>query len=123
MKLALGTAQFGMDYGINNKEGEIKKEGVFSILELAHSKGIDALDTAYAYGNSEKKIGEFIKEKNIKFKIISKLPPKCKSPEKIVDKSLKRLNCAKIYAYMIHLVFYIILATLLRTLPLSGYIF
>ena len=36
---------------------------------------------------------------------------------------ISRVRGGFIYAYVIHLVFYIILATLLRTLPLYGYVF
>ena len=34
-KIALGTAQFGMDYGINNKKGKISENEVFTLLELS----------------------------------------------------------------------------------------
>ena len=102
-KIALGTAQFGMDYGINNKRGKIPKEEVFEILNEALKSGIDTLDTAYSYGESETVIGEFIKEYKKKFKIVSKLP-KCNLQEvkKIFDSSLKRLNGNKLYGYMFH---------------------
>ena len=40
LKLALGTAQFGLDYGINNKSGKISKNEVDTILHLVHEAGI-----------------------------------------------------------------------------------
>ena len=40
MKLTLGTAQFGMDYGINNKGGKISEIEVSKILKFALNKGI-----------------------------------------------------------------------------------
>ena len=51
-KIVLGTAQFGLQYGIANRIGRIAKKEVFAILEFAHKEGIDTLDTAYSYGES-----------------------------------------------------------------------
>ena len=56
-KIALGTVQFGIDYGINSENGQVQPEEVRSILNYAHSQNIDLLDTAPAYGNSEKVLG------------------------------------------------------------------
>lgn len=102
-KLVLGTAQFGLDYGINNKRGKLSKKEVFKILTYAKKNEIETLDTAYGYGDSEKIIGEFIKKNKICFKIISKLP-KCnsKTVEYIFLKSLAKLSQDKIYGYLIH---------------------
>lgn len=102
-KLALGTTQFGMDYGLNNKRGKIPKKEVFEILNFAVQDGIDILDTAHAYGESEKTIGEFIRENTCNFKIVSKLPSYAlDEAEKAFYESLKRLNVDRIYAYLIH---------------------
>lgn len=56
-KIALGTVQFGIDYGINSESGQVQPEEVRSILNYAHSQNIDLLDTAPVYGNSEKVLG------------------------------------------------------------------
>ena len=56
-KLGLGTVQFGTDYGINSDPGIVSKSEVKRILDFAKSKGINILDTAPAYGRSEKKLG------------------------------------------------------------------
>ena len=58
-KMVLGTAQFGMDYGIANASGKPSKKEVFSILDLAWGKGVTRFDTAPDYG-SEKVLGDFI---------------------------------------------------------------
>ena len=58
-KMVLGTAQFGMDYGIANLSGKPTKEVIFSILDLAWEKGVRRFDTAPGYG-SETLLGEFI---------------------------------------------------------------
>jgi aryl-alcohol dehydrogenase-like predicted oxidoreductase len=56
-KIALGTVQFGIDYGVNSVEGQVQPSQVESILNYARLKGIDLLDTAPTYGNSEKILG------------------------------------------------------------------
>ncbi|MDB2625702.1 aldo/keto reductase, partial [Flavobacteriaceae bacterium] len=58
-KLILGTVQFGFNYGINNTAGKPSKENIKSILDLAYSSGIQLLDTAEVYGDSQNKIGEY----------------------------------------------------------------
>ena len=102
-KLVLGTAQFGMDYGINNRQGKIPRAEVFEILSESLSYGIDILDTAYSYGDSEVLIGEYIKKTNNAFKVISKLP-QCglKETKEIFMSSLKRISLDKIYGCLIH---------------------
>lgn len=61
-KLALGTAQFGMPYGIANKNGQVGKSEVNNILDYAFKTGIDTIDTAADYGNSEQIIGQYLNE-------------------------------------------------------------
>lgn len=56
--LALGTAQFGMVYGIANYSGRPDPQAVHDILVAAKGYGIEVLDTAIAYGASETVIGE-----------------------------------------------------------------
>ena len=45
-KLVLGTVQFGMDYGIANRSGQVSKEESDAILRLAWERGIRRFDTA-----------------------------------------------------------------------------
>lgn len=59
MKLALGTVQFGADYGISNLTGKVSLEKVEEILDYAKSQGVYTLDTASLYGTSEETLGEF----------------------------------------------------------------
>lgn len=105
-KLSLGTVQFGLPYGISNKGGKVSREEAFEILEYAHREGIDTLDTAHSYGESEKTIGEFISKSGRNFNIISKLPDlsshNSKDVEKCFSETLERLKQPKIYGYMVH---------------------
>jgi aryl-alcohol dehydrogenase-like predicted oxidoreductase len=74
-KMVLGTAQFGMDYGIANVSGKPTKKEVFNILSLAWENGIQQFDTAPGYA-SESLLGEFIKNNGIqdKVKVLTKIP-------------------------------------------------
>lgn len=74
-KLILGTAQFGLDYGINNTIGRLDQGQINEILRTAYVSGIRTLDTAEAYGHAHHIIGNFHDEHPDKiFKIITKLP-------------------------------------------------
>lgn len=74
-RLILGTAQMGLDYGVNNSSGKISFENSCEILLKAFEIGIDTLDTAESYGNAHQVIGDFHKLfPNFKFKIVTKIP-------------------------------------------------
>ena len=72
MKIALGTAQFGMDYGLSNTHGKTDKYEVSKILQYAYDYGISLIDTAPSYGDSEKILGEVIT--NYYCKLVTKTP-------------------------------------------------
>ena len=57
MKLALGTAQFGSQYGIANTTGIVSESDAGDILRYAKQAGFDTIDTAMAYGKSQQYIG------------------------------------------------------------------
>jgi len=104
--LALGTAQFGMVYGIANQQGEVSLEEVGEILTIAKDAGIDTLDTAMSYGESEGKLGQ-IGVHN--WKVITKLPAVPQGCFGIsnwvkasVADSLKRLKIEKLYGLLLH---------------------
>lgn len=105
-KLALGTVQFGMPYGVANQRGNISFAEVQDILSTAKSSGIDTLDTAIAYGNSEQRLGEIGVSS---WKVISKLPKMPESTPDIlywvqetVSGSLARLQLSKLYGLLLH---------------------
>lgn len=58
--LCLGTAQLGMEYGINNKVGKLDKHEVFEILDIAVENNIRIWDTASIYGDAETILGEYL---------------------------------------------------------------
>lgn len=103
-KLALGTVQFGLNYGINNQSGVINDISLFDLLDYAYNNGIDALDTAYNYGESEKRIGEYLSNTNNSFQIISKAPMGTNSDsiKNHLQKSLEKLNLKSLYGFLLH---------------------
>ena len=57
MKLALGTAQFGMQYGVANIGSDFNLQKISEILEYASKNEINTLDTAIHYGEAERRLG------------------------------------------------------------------
>lgn len=105
-KLALGTVQFGLPYGIANKKGQVSTQEVKSILDLAQRNGVNNLDTAIAYGESETVLGAFSLSD---FEIITKLPPlpdNCQNIQGWVDKELQdsfaRLKVSSVSGLLLH---------------------
>ena len=105
-RLALGTAQFGLPYGIANQAGQVSRKDVSAMLQLAASNGIDTLDTAIAYGESEKSLGQAGTQG---FRVVTKLPAlpdDC--PQVIpwvseqVDASFTRLGVSSVYGLLLH---------------------
>ncbi len=105
-RLALGTAQFGLNYGIANECGQVSTDQVSEILKVASSVGIDTLDTAIAYGDSEQRLGEV----GIScWKVVSKLPEIPPDTVNIhswvqqsVCTSLERLQISQLYGLLLH---------------------
>ena len=105
-RLALGTAQFGMAYGIANRSGQISRSAAKTMLRLAKANGIDTLDTAIDYGESEACLGEV---GTSGFRVVTKLP---KVPEDCADislwvheqinASLARLGVNVVYGLLLH---------------------
>lgn len=56
-RIALGTAQFGLDYGVTNATGRIAEATAAAVLARARELGIRWLDTAAAYGSAEAVLG------------------------------------------------------------------
>ena len=112
-KLCLGTAQFGLDYGVANKKGKPSLERAFEMLDFACERGIRWFDTAQAYGNAEEVLGEYLAHRGnlSEFHLISKLVPKgfddayeCvfKDIEEAVLSSLKKLHIHALEGFLFH---------------------
>ncbi|MDF0692496.1 aldo/keto reductase [Aquirufa ecclesiirivi] len=102
-KLILGTVQFGLNYGINNLNGQTAEEEVFQILDFAFQNGITRLDTAANYGNAEEVLGKyFTKNPFKKFDIITKLNLKNSTCEESIKSSIAKLQTDSIDSIMFH---------------------
>jgi aryl-alcohol dehydrogenase-like predicted oxidoreductase len=105
-RIALGTVQFGLNYGIANFLGQVTLDQSTQTLDFAKKNGIRTLDTAVSYGQSESILGSYGVSD---WDVITKIPA---IPENIqdiqgwvIDKvecSLKRLNLTRIYGIMLH---------------------
>ena len=109
MKITIGTAQFGLDYGISNKQGQVNGLQASKILEYAYRNGINFIDTAASYGNSEEVIGSRISNQD--WKIITKTISfqddqitnrDTNKLKKYFNNSLKKLKKESIYGLLIH---------------------
>lgn len=126
-KMVLGTVQLGMDYGINNSIGKPTRQESLAILESAYEQGIRIFDTAFAYGDAEEIIGEFITTRKLddQVQIISKLEPNCvpENSENVFDivesklrTSLSRLHLEVLDGYLLHTSPYIFRAEIVNAL-------
>ncbi|MDO7886990.1 aldo/keto reductase [Hymenobacter cheonanensis] len=101
-RLALGTAQFGLAYGLNNQTGQPTASAVADVLAAAQAAGLTVLDTAAAYGNSEARLGELAGD-NPAFELITKLP--AGPPDQVAQhlaESLARLRRTQLYGVLFH---------------------
>jgi len=110
LKIGLGTAQFGLNYGVSNREGMTTQAEVSDILKYAEEKGITILDTAPAYGTSEDVLGLTIPSGS-SFKIVTKTPVFMKDKIEIEDSnylvesfhaSRKRMKRPNLYGLLVH---------------------
>lgn len=106
MKLAIGTVQFGMKYGVANTETTVTENVVKAIINHAIKTNIDTLDTAAVYGSSEVVLGKLGVGD---FKLISKLPSYSNSKVKasswvmhFIEQSLNNLCCNSIHGLLLH---------------------
>jgi len=102
MKLALGTVQFGLDYGVTNLSGQVTIDEVRNILTFAKNNKIDTLDTASGYGNSEEVLGEIGVDN---YQIITKTISLENDVDKVIDgfyKSLGSLNQKQVEGLLVH---------------------
>ena len=105
-RLALGTVQFGLNYGISNIHGKNSLSEVSDLISLASSYQIKVLDTASGYGDSESILGAV----NVtNFDVVSKLAPTGSGVDDIQEwvriqfnESLSRMKLQRMYGYMLH---------------------
>lgn len=109
MKLALGTVQFGLPYGITNRHGQVPLPEVGRMMQAATTAGIDTLDTASTYGSSEAALGQHDLSR---FRVVTKLaavPDEVSGPLAVqawvfaqVEQSLSRLKVPHVDGLLLH---------------------
>ena len=112
--LTVGTVQFGLPYGIANTHGQPSYETARDIIACAVEGGVNVLDTAVGYGESEAVIGRAVAELGIadRLVIVTKIAPMAEfaSPAAVdeflaeqVAGSLKRLRLDYLPICMFHM--------------------
>lgn len=105
-RLALGTVQFGLPYGVANTQGQVCYEQAEAMIGTMRKVGIDTIDTAIAYGEAETVLGRI----GISgFRLVSKVPA-LREPALAVDDwvvaqveaSLERLRVPSLGGLMLH---------------------
>jgi aryl-alcohol dehydrogenase-like predicted oxidoreductase len=106
VRLALGTAQFGMSYGVANQAGQITLPEARKILQFASDSGIVVLDTAMSYGESEIRLGQVGVND---FKVVTKIPAipiGCSNitewASEQITASMSRLGIKSLYGLLLH---------------------
>ena len=75
--LCVGTAQFGMDYGVANSDGKPSFKKIVEMVDLLQKNNVVYFDTAQAYGDSEQVLGQSFSALKLQHKVkcITKLAP------------------------------------------------
>jgi aryl-alcohol dehydrogenase-like predicted oxidoreductase len=105
-RIALGTAQFGLRYGIANQGGQVRADDAEAMLDFARSAGIDTLDTAVVYGSAEERLGAIgVRE----FRVMTKVPALTDAVADAgawmleqVTESIARLKIDHLHGLMLH---------------------
>lgn len=104
--LGLGTVQFGLPYGVANRTGQVSVREAREMLAFALAHGVDTLDTAAGYGDSESVLGEL---GTTGFRIVTKLsevPEGCGDVGRWVreqlHRSLERLRVDRVHGLLLH---------------------
>ena len=108
--LGLGTAQFGLDYGVSNRVGKCPPSDVAGILNLAVEHSVRIIDTAATYGESGKVLGAALPSDHC-FAVVTKTPAIAGRPfgraetgmlEETFTRSLSRLGLGSVYGLLAH---------------------
>ncbi len=101
-KIVIGSAQFGLNYGISNTRGQVDEIEVSRLLAWALDHGINEIDTAKEYGNSEEILGRCLKKFPNKFLLHSKFLLKEKSIQDEIFDSCDLLGTERLGYFYFH---------------------
>jgi aryl-alcohol dehydrogenase-like predicted oxidoreductase len=105
-RVALGSVQFGLPYGVANESGQVAPGEAARIVRIAADRGVDTIDTAIGYRDSERVLGDI---GVAGFKVVTKLPA---LPQDVLDVSrwaseqvegaLTRLRAPRLHGLLLH---------------------
>lgn len=113
MKLVLGTAQLGTDYGIQGN-GRPSPEGTEKLLDAALERGISLFDTAADYGDAEALLGNYLEKSGARdsVRVVTKLKQgvldgvpeeRYKAVlEQNIEQSMRRLKSGRLDGLLFH---------------------
>jgi aryl-alcohol dehydrogenase-like predicted oxidoreductase/spore coat polysaccharide biosynthesis protein SpsF (cytidylyltransferase family) len=113
--MTLGTVQLGMEYGAVNRVGKPRRSAAIEIVRQAIAHGVNALDTASCYGDSEQILGEALSGAwRSRAEVITKLDPFAEiasdesasqvraAVERSVDDSCRALGVDRLAVLLLH---------------------
>ncbi len=103
-KLALGTTQFGLDYGVSNARGRMPAAEAGAVLQIAARAGVGLIDTAAQDGDAEAVLGETLPRPN-PFRLVTKtwrLGDGVDAVEARARASLARMGVERADAILVH---------------------
>jgi aryl-alcohol dehydrogenase-like predicted oxidoreductase len=102
-RFALGTVQFGMEYGVCNSSGKPTQNEIDRVMEYLISEGINFLDTAIDYGDSHRAISSSISMHN-NISVVSKISSVSflNNSTLAVDKALEELGQSFLFGLLLH---------------------
>ncbi|MBV5287143.1 MAG: aldo/keto reductase [Methyloversatilis discipulorum] len=107
-RVGLGTVQWGVDYGVANRDGRTPAAEVERILAAARAAGLRVLDTAALYGEAESVLGE---QDLSGLRVVTKTPRYAHAPITAADaddlrgtlnRSLARLRLPAVHGLLAH---------------------
>lgn len=111
-QFSLGTVQLGLSYGVANSSGKPSREAAHALLRCAVESGVNSIDTAAAYGDSEEVIGSFLAQcpAASELLITTKIADFDHSSEAALERSIrektaackKRLGLSRLPVLMLH---------------------
>ena len=99
-EISLGTVEIGLDYGLTTRPSESEVE---RLLNRALDLGVNFLDTARLYGESEALIGQILHHRCSEFFVCTKVAAASEAEmRESIDTSLKALRRDSVDMLMIH---------------------
>ncbi len=108
-RFVLGTAQLGMPYGIANPAGKPDEPAAHAVVQTAWDHGVRWFDTAQAYGDSERMLGDALDacDGRSRAAVITKLDPRLEPGDSdgirasLAD-SCRRLRVETLWGVLLH---------------------